>query len=96
MATPIRRTDDGQRVKKMLKIATNGVYGKRNVQEVGSMWQRCVENISGQLFSALEKSQNSGKYVKISLRNDNKSIHDSYPIQLGQILRQYLRLRIED
>lgn len=55
------------------------------------MWQRCVDNISAQCFPALglEKQRTNGKFLKITVENKEKNIHDAHPIQLGKILKQY-------
>lgn len=85
------RTDDGERLQKLLKVAESSGKGRKVQSRGGDLWKNCIDELSNQHFPALgrEKYQNNGKFVKISLENDVKSIHDAHPIKLGQILKQY-------
>lgn len=51
-------------------------------------WEKIVNNRN---FPALglEIVKSTGKYVKLSLKDKNASIHDAHPVQLGQVMKQY-------
>lgn len=91
MDRTIHRTADGERIQKMLKVAVSSEKSRKIQSKGGDLWKNCIDEISSQCFPALgqEKCLNSGKFLKISLENDAKSIHDAHPIKLGQILKQY-------
>lgn len=94
MAVQPQRMNDGQRLKKMLRIANESNSGKRNNpagNTAGRMWEAVIKGIEVSQFPILgqEKTQNSGKYVKIMLDEGGLNINEAHPIQVGQILKQY-------
>lgn len=85
---PMQRLYDGQRAQKMLRAISFSTSNERKMQSADRAWETIINNRS---FPTLGQDivKSTGKYVKISLKDQNSNINDAHPYQLGQIMKQY-------
>lgn len=92
---PTKRMINSEKIQKMARIAQTWNFGKQETngkrKTSDSPLQQVMENIGSKNFPALglDKTPEKGKFVMIKFEDEEKSIHDAHPIQLGQVLKQY-------